>query len=184
MSTDPTIVIGVAGRIGSGKSTIAHLLERELGFQYFRYSLELASWFDVDPDDKTRLQEVGAEVMAGEGQQQLNLRLIRHIGSGRNAAVDGLRHPIDFDSLQNAFGKRFFLLFVETDSRTRFERMQLKKRFETYDEFLAADTRPTELNIDRLLPFAAETVSGAQTEADLLYKLHSLIDEFRQRIDT
>lgn len=183
MSTDPRIVIGVAGRIGSGKSTVAHLLERKLGFQYFRYSLELANWFDVDPNDKRRLQEIGAKVMAGEGQRQLNVRLIKHIQSSKDAAVDGLRHPIDFESLRNAFGNRFFLLYVEADSKARFERMRELRRFEKYEKFLEDDTQPTELHIDQLESFAAETISGVQIEAELLSRLRSLTGEFRQRID-
>jgi len=183
MSTDPAIVIGVAGRIGSGKSTVAHLLERELGFRYFRYSLELASWFGIDPNDRERLQEVGAEVMAGEGQRKLNSRMIEHIGPGIDAAVDGLRHPTDFECLQGAFGSRFFLLFVEAASRTRFERMRFKRGFETYDQFVETDTRPTELNIEQLMPLATKRISGTQTEVELIHELRRLLDEFRQRID-
>lgn len=84
------IVIGVAGRIGSGKSVVAHCLERELGFQYLRYSLVLAEWSHADPADKSRLQEIGGEVMAGEGQRALNRLLINRIDRSRDVAVDGL----------------------------------------------------------------------------------------------
>src|ERR1035438_8121197 len=73
------LVIGVAGRIGSGKSVVAHYLEREFGFQYFRYSLVLADWFETEPGAKARLQEVGWEVMSGSGQRELNQRLIARI---------------------------------------------------------------------------------------------------------
>ena len=80
------LVIGVAGRIGSGKSVVAHYLERECGFQYFRYSLVLADWFETEPDAKARLQEVGWEVMSGYGQRELNQKLIERIDRDRDAA--------------------------------------------------------------------------------------------------
>jgi len=70
------IVIGVAGRIGSGKSFAAHHLEQHFGFQYLRYSLVLADWFKADPAAKSRLQEVGWGVMSGDRQRELNRRLI------------------------------------------------------------------------------------------------------------
>ncbi len=114
MSDRSPIVIGVAGRIGSGKSVVAHCLEREFGFQYLRYSLVLAEWLHADPADKSHLQEIGGNVMAGEGQSELNSLLINQIDRTRDVAVDGLRHPTDHASLATKFGKRFFLIFVET----------------------------------------------------------------------
>ena len=44
MVDNARLVIGVAGRIGSGKSEVAQCLRERLGFQYLRYSLILAEW--------------------------------------------------------------------------------------------------------------------------------------------
>src|ERR1017187_10149226 len=156
MSVSPPIVIGVAGRIGSGKTVVARCLEQKFGFQYLRYSLVLAAWSHVDPDDKPRLQEVGGEVMAGEGQAELNRQLIERIDPPRDTAVDGLRHPVDHESLLAAFGARYFLIFVDAPPATRFERS--RDRFDAYEAFLQADTRPVESNIDTLRPFATSAI--------------------------
>lgn len=162
---------------------VATTLERQFGFQYLRYSLELAKWYGIDPDDKSRLQMTGAGVMAdGQLQRDLNQRLIAQIDATKDAAVDGLRDPIDLESLRAEFGNRFALLFVETDPRERFERVKRNGRYETYEEFLEADRQPTELKIDDLRSSATGTLSGTQTEEELTSRLRSLINELRQRI--
>ena len=175
------IVIGVAGRIGSGKSVVAHCLEREFGFQYLRYSLVLAGWSHTDPADKSRLQVIGGDVMAGQGQVELNRLLIRQIDRSTDVAVDGLRHPTDNESLLATFGPRFFLIFVDTPLQIRFERS--RERFNTYERFLSADTHPVESNTDLLRPFAAVTISGTLQSGELSSELRQLISSFRLKVD-
>src|SRR6266849_10287062 len=89
------LVIGITGRIGSGKTTVGRYLEARYGFQYLRYSEVLAEWRAKDPESKAHLQEVGWEVMAGGMQAELNRRLVEEIKPGSDVAVDGLRHPLD-----------------------------------------------------------------------------------------
>jgi dephospho-CoA kinase len=174
------IVVGVAGRIGSGKSLLAHCLEQEFGFQYLRYSMVLAEWYQIDPADKLRLQEVGGHVMAGQEQRELNRRLIDCIEQKRDVAVDGLRHPIDYETLLAEFGKRFSLIFVETPPMIRFERTQ--DRYTTYEQFLTADSRPAESNIDSLRPLSAATISGTMPVEESIAELRQFVSSFRQRI--
>jgi dephospho-CoA kinase len=180
MSNHSRIVVGVAGRIGSGKSVVAHCLEREFGFQYLRYSMVIAEWFRADPADKAHLQELGGDVMAGEGQLELNRRLIDGIDRSRDVIVDGLRHPIDYKSLVANFGARFSLIFVDAPMQIRFERSQ--NRFGAFEQFLAADARPVESNIDSLRPLAGATISGTISLEALTHDLHQLVYKFRQRV--
>jgi dephospho-CoA kinase len=170
--------VGVAGRIGSGKSVIARLLERELGFQYFRYSLVLAEWFDTNPASKNALQEVGWDVMAGNRQLELNRRLIKRMDPSRDTAVDGLRHSIDYESLRQEFNNKFHLVFVKTPLRTRFDR--LRHRYATYEEFLASDSHPVESNIDALESAASAVLAGTMPQEQLISELLVLIARFRQ----
>jgi len=179
MPSPSRIVIGVAGRIGSGKSMVARTMEREFGFQYLRYSRVIAEWFAVDPEDKFRLQAIGGNVMSGAGQRELNRRLIAQIRPDADAAVDGLRHPIDHESLLNAFGARYALIFIETPPEIR--RSRTSHRYKTNAEFLAADSRPVEGNIDQLKPMAVEVISGTMDDAQLKADLQRIIGTVRQR---
>jgi dephospho-CoA kinase len=174
------IVIGVAGRIGSGKSFAAHYLEQHFGFQYLRYSLVLADWFKADPTVKSRLQEVGWGVMSGDRQGELNRRLIALIDRKSDCAVDGLRHRIDYESLRSEFASqfsKFSLIYIDTPPEIRFERVH--DRYQTYDEFLAADSHPVESNIDALVPLASAVLPGVLPSEQLGVEINRFVEAFR-----
>src|SRR5258708_39973888 len=73
------LIVGITGRIGSGKTTVGRYLESRYGFQYIRYSEVLAVWRAKDPESKAQLQKVGWEVMASGMQADLNRRLIARV---------------------------------------------------------------------------------------------------------
>lgn len=180
MPEDSRIVVGVAGRIGSGKTAIAQRFERDSGFQYLRYSQVLAEWHHVDPSDKSQLQRIGEEVMVSGRQLELNRRVIDRLDPTRDAVIDGLRHPIDFECLFTEFGARFSLIFVDTPPKARFERR--RDRFSTLEQYREADSRPVEAHIDSLRSHASVVLSGTMSDENLMASLNDLILELRERI--
>ena len=162
------LVIGIAGRIGSGKSLVAQHLALSCGFQYLRYSLVLALWHDIEPNDKARLQEVGWMIMSKPGgQDELNRPLIAQVKEGQDCVIDGLRHPTDLESLTTAFGSRFFLIYIDTPRAVRFERVC--DRYSSYEDFMIADSRPVEGNIECFKPQAAAKLIGTIPREQLLW---------------
>ena len=137
------LVVGITGRIGSGKTTVGRYLESRYGFQYLRYSEVLAEWLAKDAESKAQLQKVGWEVMAGGMQAELNRRLIARIKPDADVAVDGLRHPLDFETLKNTFSDSFHLIYIDSLSRQRFERLNQKGNYADFDSFTAADSHPS-----------------------------------------
>src|SRR5690349_12540261 len=117
-------ILGISGRIGSGKTTAAEYLVQNHGFRYLRYSQVLAEWRSIDPADKVRLQEVGWEVMNGGLQKDLNMQLIARIDKSSNYAIDGLRHPIDYESLRSKFPLEFHLIFINSSAEMRWQRLR------------------------------------------------------------
>ena len=111
--------------------------------------------------------------MAGGLQGELNKRLIAGIDSSRSAAIDGLRHPIDFESLSSAFGASFRMVFLEAPLKQRFERLQ--PHFSTLAEFQAADSHPVEAHIDALKPMASMTISNDNS----LEALYARLDRWK-----
>lgn len=147
LCTEP-IFIGLAGRIGAGKTSAATYLTNKYGLQYRRYSQVLEEWVSTSTADRDRLQQLGWDVMAGGLQAELNARLIAGIDGAKSAAIDGLRHLIDFQSLSSTFGESFEMIFLEARQENRFERLQA--RFSTLAAFNAADSHPVEAYIDDL----------------------------------
>jgi len=180
MPKSPRIVVGVTGRIGSGKTSLARALEQDLGFQYVRYSQVLADWFKADSSDKIRLQRIGGDVMTGAGQRELNRLLISKIEATGDVVVDGLRHPIDFESLHSYFGRQFFLIYVDVPALIRFNR--LSSRFASIEEFKMADARPVESNIDSLRSMASVILPGTMLQDAFTSKSKSLVPGFREKV--
>src|SRR6266849_8838488 len=172
------LVVGITGRIGSGKTTVGRYLESRHGFQYLRYSEVLAEWRAKDPESKAHLQKVGWEVMAGGMQAELNRRLIARITPDVDVAVDGLRHPLDYDTLSNSFSASFRLLFIDSAPQLRFERLNQKGKYADFASFAAADSHPVEQQIDLLRPNAALVINNERSLPDLYAAVDEAIRNF------
>jgi dephospho-CoA kinase len=118
-------------------------LSTQYGFQYLRYSQVLAEWFPEKLGTPGALQATGWEIMRTQ-QEELNRRLIAKIEPDRDIATDGLRHPIDERALRAAFGRQFFLLYVDAPVELRWQRKRDAQRFEAFDAFAAADVHAVE----------------------------------------
>lgn len=169
--TEP-VFVGFTGRTGAGKTCAAKYLSVRYGFQYTRYSQVLQEWLSSGSTDRDQLRSLGWDVMAGGQQAELNRRLIAGLDRERNAAIDGLRHRIDFESLSSAMTSSFCLIFLEVRPAVRFERLRL--RFASEEQFRIADSAPVEAHIEELKPVATAVISNEGP----LESLHQLLDEW------
>jgi len=177
---DEQLVIGITGRIGSGKTSVGKYLNYAHRFQYIRYSQVLSDWLAKDPASKAHLQEVGWGVMEGGKQMELNRRLIAQILPNADVAIDGLRHPIDFESLHNSFTSGFHLLYLDSSAHDRWERLKGKGRYTSLAIFEVADTHPVEQNIESLRENAAQMIFNNSSLEDLYRTVDASIRGFRK----
>jgi dephospho-CoA kinase len=167
------LIFGITGRIGSGKTTVGGYLESNYGFQYLRYSAVLADWRTEDSESKGQLQKLGWEVMAGGLQAELNRRLIAQISPERNVAVDGLRHPLDYETLHNSYFPSFHLIFIDSPPHLRFDRLNRKGKYGELTAFQVADSHPVEQKIDSLRTNTSLVIHNEGS----LHDLYAAIDE-------
>jgi dephospho-CoA kinase len=176
---DERLVIGIAGRKGSGKTSAGKYLGSAYGFQYLRYSQVLSEWLANDPEGKSHLQEIGWEVMAGGKQAELNRRLIAQIIPGVDVAVDGLRHPVYYESLRNSFLSSFHLLYIDSPAEDRWERLKRRGRYANLGSFKAADSHPVEQQIDLLRTNAEKVIRNEGSLQDLCTTLDEMVVNLR-----
>jgi dephospho-CoA kinase len=169
------LVIGVTGRIGAGKTSVAKYLESRYGFFYVRYSQVLSDWRAKDPESKAHLQVLGWEVMGGGMQAELNTRLIAQIPAQGDCAVDGLRHSIDYDSLSRAFPSHFCMLYVESPQETCWQ--TLRQRYPGFDDFQRADSHPVEQQIDSLRDKAFSILINDGSLQELFSKVDGVLKQ-------
>jgi dephospho-CoA kinase len=106
-------------------------------------------------------------------QTELNARLIAQIPPRLDCAVDGLRHPIDHESLMKAFPSQFQLLYIESRQEIRWQRV--RKRYAELGRFRHADAHPVEQQIDELRGKAFAVVENDGTLQDLYSKVEALV---------
>jgi cytidylate kinase len=169
------VVLGIAGRIGAGKTTVGNYLAERHGFKYIRYSQVLADWRTEQPESREQLQKVGWDVMAGGLQPELNRRLIARIDRTHNWAVDGLRHIVDFESLAAEFSGGFFLVFMECPAELRWEHVKHKGHCPTMAEFQTFDDHPVEHETNNLKEKAYAVVSNLGSRQDLQQEVDSVV---------
>jgi dephospho-CoA kinase len=140
----------------------------------------LSEWLAKDPESKAQLQEVGWGVMTGGKQTELNQRLVAQVVPGADVAVDGLRHPIDYESLRNSFLPSFHLLYIDSPSKDRWQRLHDSGRYTNFGVFEAADAHPVEQHIESLRANAALIVQNQGSLEDLYAAVDDAIRGFRK----
>lgn len=171
------LAIGFTGRIGAGKTSAARYVQEAYGFQYVRYSQVLSEWHDTEPAPKVTLQQFGWEVMSGGMQVELNKRLIGRIDPDHDCAVDGLRHPIDYKSLYEQFKDNFYLVFIETDVKTRWEHVKGRQRYSSFESFRLADDHAVEQHIEELRPLEQFVICNEGSLSELYAKSDEMLQQ-------
>jgi dephospho-CoA kinase len=118
--------------------------------------------------------------MAGGMQAELNRRLIAQIKPDAYVAVDGLRHPLDYQTLNNSFSPSFHLLYIDSPPRLRFDRLKEKGKYADFASFQAADSHPVEQKIESLRANAAIVISNEGTLQDLYAAVDNATSRFRK----
>jgi len=172
-------VVGITGRTGAGKTSAGIYLSSRYGFQYLQYSQVLSDWLANDSQGKTRLQEIGWKVMEKGMQLDLNRRVIGQINPTADVAVDGLRHPIDYESLNDFCATSFHLLFIDSPLENRWQRVKGDESFTTLGAFEAADHHAVEQQIEVLRTRATKVIRNEGSLQDFYVSLDDAIGRLR-----
>lgn len=158
------MIIGVAGLNGAGKGeVVAYLEERSF------YAMSLSDVIRRELADqgleesRERMIDTGRALRAVGGQGVLAEKLVARLLPDRNYAIDSIRHPAEVEAFR-ASGQPFHLVWVEADSRLRFDR-------------LAARGRPGDPTThDQLLELEGRELGSADPAAQQLLAVRDLAD--------
>jgi dephospho-CoA kinase len=121
------VVVGLAGRRGSGKSTIAHTLERKFDFaraSFGDYVRIVARERGMGSDTQS-LQNLGQMLIEELGWNRFCRAVLVGTESAHRVVVDGIRHLAARSTLENLVAPAYFgLVFVETDEALRVQRLR------------------------------------------------------------
>lgn len=119
------MILGVTGRNGSGKDTVAEILIKK-SFQHYSLSDSLRTEARIRKVEPTpdNLRAIGNELREKNGPGILAELALQNIRKDQHCVITSIRNPAEVDVLRKR--KEFILISVDAPASIRFER--LKKR--------------------------------------------------------
>jgi dephospho-CoA kinase len=159
------VAVGVSGRIGSGKTTLAEALAHRLGCSHAsfgEYVRSVAKDRGARGDDRRVLQDLGDELISA-GWESFCSAVLEDAGySGGSIVVDGIRHLEAIEALKRAVDPvPWRLVAVNVEPGRRGQR--LHDRGVNAAGVSEADAHPNESEVDAVLKRADYEVMGTLT---------------------
>lgn len=176
-------IIGLTGRIGSGKTTLSNYIQKKYGFRKFSFVEKI-----LIPELRKRkmvinrknLQQVGREFYLKYGDIKLTEWVLEGIDPTGRWIIDDIRYPTTANFIKARFPNNFWIIGVKADTQIRFQRVLARgKEGEiSYEDFLEMDSAPTEIQIDKVLYQADYFLENNKTLPDL----YQQCDEIMKKI--
>ncbi|MBI2989944.1 MAG: AAA family ATPase [Candidatus Magasanikbacteria bacterium] len=161
------IIIGIAGEMASGKTTITEYLKKKYNASTFRFSdilRDVLKRIWVEPN-RSNLQDLSTFLRGRFGEDLLSKVLAKDVRESKAAFIitEGIRRPSDIVYLKK--NKHFYLIALEADERTRFERISARSenpddQNKTWKAFKKEGEQESEQKIRRVMKEADFTIDN------------------------
>ncbi|MFZ2205744.1 MAG: AAA family ATPase [Minisyncoccia bacterium] len=152
------LFIGIAGKISSGKSTIAHFIADTYAMPYTssgEYLKQYCLLNGLSVERKT-LQDLGQKFV-DEDPKVFFQNIVFSQGEQDYIVFDSIRHTAGIDFIKEISDKSI-LVYIDVDDKIRYERYCKRQKegdiVKEFKEFLETDNHPTEKEIDEVKKYA------------------------------
>lgn len=176
------IVLGFAGRIASGKSTLSKEISQHLGWQYVSFSYYVRTVARNRKLDESRevLQNLGASLI-NQGVEKFCQSVLAQVNWQplQPLVIDGIRHVEVVKVLQKIISPlEFRLVFISIDEKIRNARLD-KRNITDYQNNQGIEAHSTEVQVQTLLPRIADlTVDGTQKTEELVQEVLAWMQKY------
>lgn len=181
----PKLIIGLAGKIASGKGTVAAYLQEKYQAEVFGFSTPLRDvlkrlYLDASRPNLAGLSEALRQFF---GQDLFSRAIIQDLQTAKSdiAVLDGIRRLPDIEQAKKL--PNFKLIQVVTDAKNRYERLVKRKQnsddhSKTFEEFLTDEQKEADRQIPDVMALADFTINN---DGDL-HNLQTQVDELINKI--
>ena len=167
------MIIGIAGKMGSGKDTLA----RNIGYPMFAFANKLKEiareLFHVDPKIKGKrtreiLQKVGQGMRDIDPNVWVNYLIEKLKGIGYNCIITDVRYVNEAQAILDANGKVFYL---DTSSIIRWNRIEMRDNILiTIEEWKKWEQHPSESECNLIREMKGVIVLDGDATPDTVFK--------------
>lgn len=172
-------IITISGRISSGKSYAAELIQNKFGFPiasfggYLKYYCEQKSL----STDRKNLQDIG-EKLVETNPRQFIIDVISHfIGSSDKIILEGVRHKSIFEEVKHITDNHLSI-FIDAGLQTRYDRYYKRNKdsdeVKTFEQFMISDNHSVEMEIEDLKQFCNIIIDSTKEYSNELYEFLSI----------
>ncbi len=182
------LVIGLVGRKGSGKGTVAKILKEKYGASIYRFSDVLREILDLLFVGNSRENLINlSEILRNEfGQDVLKNALLKKMENDAAPLIvlDGLRRLGDLDGLKKI--GNFQLVSVTVPPEIRYERIKTRgenagETKQTLESFMKLEKAPTEVTIASVEAQADRTIDNSGSKENLEKQISELMSHLSFR---
>jgi len=180
------LIIGLTGRIGSGKTTLSAYIQEKHNFQKLSF-VDKILIPELQKRKKTvnrkNLQQVGREFYLKYGDIKLTKLLLEGIDPTTRWIIDDIRYPTTANFIRAEFSNNFWIIGVKADIRIRFQRVLArgKEGKILYEDFLKMDSAPTEKYIEDVLSQTDYLIENNEALSDLYQQCDRITKEIQDR---
>jgi len=180
------MIIGLMGKIGSGKDTVASYLCEKYGFVMIGYG-DLARKIATKrcmEHNRANLMSIVSEHIDKFGTDYFSKLMVKEIRehTGNRIVINGVRQVSDATELIDGFQDDVLLIYIYTSENNRYIRMKERNRPgdpETFDEFTIQDDEEREsFNTDKTFEMANITLENNDSEQSLFSEIDDIISRF------
>ncbi|MCD6591043.1 MAG: AAA family ATPase [Candidatus Aenigmarchaeota archaeon] len=175
-------ILGITGKRGAGKDTVADYLKKRYGFRVLNYTEHVLSPILRERNKKitrSNLINLALDLRKKYGNDILTKKIAELIKGYDKWVISGMRYPEEYYYLKSEFGERFKLIHIECSTQTRYER--IKKRGTkgeasiSFREFLKIEDAETEKAIDMIIELADLSITNDGTLEELYKKIDRMV---------
>lgn len=183
------IIIGIVGKMGSGKSTVADYIAATYHGSCYRFSdflREILEKLYISPT-RTHLIDLFL-ILAERFGKDVLARPMKELVEKDNheyVVVEGIRRWEDISLLRELPG--FYLVGITGDEQTRYQRIihrteKTDDATKTYEEFLADEQRPTEILIAEMIAKADYIINNDSDFHELETQINTIFTKIKTNL--
>lgn len=182
-------VVGLAGRMGSGKTVVSDYLCRKYGAKQMRFSQILVDVLKRLhlPPTRENLQKLGHVLRVSVGETVVvdafreDLKAI----DSDVVVIDGVRYHNEVDLVKSF--PRNILVYLDASPRLRYERCVSRgekgEKNISFEDFVAAEQRETERYLDEIKAAADYVIVNEGTLEELYRRVDEIMEENRGHLN-